>query len=480
MTLRFIQPFGGRLAVLALWLGTACLPSAAMAQNRSLRGFSMDDGLANPRTSTLDGDRDDEVVEDHDAVQAEPAPATRGYRILSLSNGEKGDLYLGDSDSGVLRLRADEQERLPPVSVDDGPFHFEVSPPIHEPESSGSTADDSPGHRPRARLTKVHVFHPTSGGVAEAASPARNGLTLSFTGIDLAAPATRFRYRLTGLDPGWMETARHSAYYPNLQPGAYFFEVLALNDAGLWSEPARLSITLQAPPWWSRNPELAIVFAVIGLALLTAGLYAAARMRRLLQMERLRASIAADLHDQVGAGLTDIAILSEVAARKAGDLPELSRVAATARELVDGMGDIVWLVNPRQDSLYELFLRLKDSYAELFVHAGAQLEVGDLSPFERARLPMTYRKDLHLLFKEALCNALRHSGCRQAELSVSLRRRRLEVELRDDGRGFDPERRNGHGEGLETMRRRAGRLGGRLSIDSSAAGTVVRFAGSIR
>ena len=149
-----------------------------------------------------------------------------------------------------------------------------------------------------------------------------------------------------------------------------------MNDAGLWSEPAGLSFTI-LPPWW-RQPLRVIGLAALGIAL--AGGLLAVRARRLLQVERLRASIAADLHDQMGAGLTDIAILSEVAARKAGDLPELARVAATARELVDGMGDIVWLVNPRRDSLYELFLRLKDSYDELFAHAGAQLEVADLTP----------------------------------------------------------------------------------------------------
>jgi signal transduction histidine kinase len=202
------------------------------------------------------------------------------------------------------------------------------------------------------------------------------------------------------------------------------------------------------------------------------------RTRRLLQIERLRGAIAADLHDQVGAGLTDIAILSAVATRKAGDLPELLRIATTARELVDGMGDLVWLINPRRDALDEIFLRLKDSYAELFAHNGAQLEiVEDLSRLAGARLPMAWRQNLHLLFKEALRNALRHSGCQRAELSVALRGRRLEVMLRDDGRGFDSECR--HGEGLDIMRRRARNLGGHLTIDASQEGTTVCFAGRI-
>ncbi|HSK77130.1 MAG TPA: two-component regulator propeller domain-containing protein [Thermoanaerobaculia bacterium] len=335
-------------------------------------------------------------------------------------------------------------------------------------------AKDRPRNVPKALLTGLQVFKdriPLESVLAHD----RNDLTFSFAGIDLAAHLLRFRYRLAGLDREWTDTGQRSARYPNLLPGDYRFEVQAANDAGLWSAPAGLSFTIRQPPWW-RRPALVLGLAAAAVALATA-LFAVLRVRQLLEVERLRAGIAADLHDQVGAGLTDIAILSEVASQKAGRLPELDRIAATAREMVDGLGDIVWLINPRRDSLGELFLRLKDSYAELFAHAGAELEAGDLSPFERVRLPMSWRQDLHLLFQEALRNALRHSGCRRAELSVTLRGRRLEVVLRDDGRGFDPERANGQGEGLATMRRRAGRLKGRLDFESSPAGTTVRFTG---
>lgn len=338
-------------------------------------------------------------------------------------------------------------------------------------------AKDRPRHPPKIRLTGLQVFKDRVSPGSRVFAHDRNDLTFSFAGIDLAAHFLRFRYRLAGLDREWIDTDQRSVRYPNLLPGDYRFEVQATNDAGLWSAPSGLPFTVLPPPWW-RRPALVLGLAAAAVAL-AAGLFALFRVRQLLEVERLRAGIAADLHDQVGAGLTDIAILSEVAARKAGDLPELARVAATARELVDGMGDIVWLVNPRRDSLYELFLRLKDSYAELFAHAGAELEVGDLSPFEKVRLPMAWRQDLHLLFKEALHNALRHSGCRRAGLSVILRGRRLEVVLRDDGRGFDPIRQNGSGEGLATMRRRAERLGGRLDVESSPGGTAVRFAGLV-
>jgi hypothetical protein len=353
--------------------------------------------------------------------------------------------------------------------VDSGDYLIQVAAP-----SADKSPEDVPApsrRRSGARLTGVHVVRH---GQAPAAA---GGLTFSFAGSDEAADLQRFRYRLDGLDPVWIETAGRSARYPLLRPGPYRFEVQAATGMGAWSAPAGLSFTVFAPPWWRHPPVLAglgLLGISLAVSLLTAG-----RARRLLQVERLRAVIAADLHDRLGAGLTDIAILSEVARRRASDLPELARIASTARELVDGMGDIVWLVHPRRDALHELFLRLKDGYAELFALQGALLTVGDLSALEKARLPMPYRQDLHLLFKEALRNALRHSGCRHAELSVRLRGRHLEVVLRDDGRGFNPEQPGDNGEGLEAMRCRAARLGGRLGIESGSEGTVVCFAGKV-
>lgn len=474
MKLRSIEFFHGGTAVLALWLGAACLPS-----------FATPSPLAD-----LQGN----VADRHGFT-----PFALKYRILPPSRSDR-EISLGSSEPEILRFETEGEEPLPPVVVDDGADPVQVSsldvnpylpkavgtlPLQREDATPGDTVEtavqpdppqERPRRRPRARLTGLRVSQnrPPSKDGAKPSEPDHKDLTISFTGIDQKARSMKFRYKLIGLNSEWTETDGRSAQFSNLQPGDYRFEVQAVNDAGLWSEPARLSFTFRAP-WWRQPFWVLSLAAVAGITL--AWSFYAVRTRRLLQMERLRASIAANLHDQIGAGLTDIAILSEVASRKTSDLPELARVAATARELVDGMGDIVWLVNPRRDSLYELFLRLKDAYAELFAHAGAHLIVRDLSPFEGVRLPMAYRQDLHLLFQEALRNALRHSGCRHAELSVALHGRDLGVELRDDGQGFNPEGRSG--EGLETMRRRAERLGGRLRIEPSPRGTVVRFVGRI-
>ncbi len=492
MALRSMGFFVRGRAAFVLFLLTARLPSVAAAQMP-----------VNPRVSVPGCDGylgESGAVPEIDCGRDHYGfhPFTLRYRILPHSPGERGGLYLDSGDSGALRIETDGAEPLPPVSVEGaGPYPLQVNPvdaisgtlaptetaqdTVETPEGKlqQSPSRESPRRRPRARLTGLQVSEgrePSSKGEKNPSPSVRKDLTFSFTGVDRETRSMKFRYRLEGLNSEWIETDRPSVHYAGLQARDYRFEVQAVNDAGLWSQPVGLSFSVLPPPWWRRYRPLAVPLAGMGIVL-TVSLYSAVRTRRLLQMERLRASIAANLHDQIGAGLTDIAILSEVAARKAGDLPELARVATTARELVDGLGDIVWLVNPRRDSLYELFLRLKDAYAELFAHHGAQLDVGDLSPFEKARLPMAYRQDLHLLFQEALRNALRHSGCRRAELSVTLNGRDLEVQLRDDGRGFDPERRRG--EGLETMRRRAERLGGRLVIESSPTGTLLRFTGRI-
>jgi signal transduction histidine kinase len=418
----------------------------------------------------------------HSAVCLPPAVAGP---FITVSDG---GISLEAAGAGDLRFQVDGDQPLPPVSVDHGSFHVEVATladasadgpddvPIQASSGEAATGETS-RPLPGAALTGVHVAAGKSSSSSRGdPEPGHGGMTFSFRGVGSTESSQKFRYRLVGLDPDWIETDRHSARYPSPQPGSYRFEVMAMNGAGRWSEPAALPFTVSLP-WW-RQPLVLPALGLMGIVL-TGSLVTAVRSRRLLQIERLRATIAAGLHDEVGAGLTDIAILSEVAARKAGDLPELARVAATARELVDGMGDLVWLVNPRRDSLFELFVRLKDGYAELFACSGAQLEVGDLAPLEGVRLPLAYRQDLHFLFREALRNALRHSGCRRAELCISLHGRKLEVSLRDDGHGFNPKSRNGNGLGLETMRRRADQLGGCLTIESSPQGTEVRFAGRL-
>lgn len=326
---------------------------------------------------------------------------------------------------------------------------------------------------PRVRLSGIELAGrkvplPPAGQILH--FEARQSLTVSFLVIDLVAPhRVRYRHRLADAGQNWNETTLRSVQYSQLAPGDHTFEVQAANESGVWGTPARLRMRVEAP-FYQRGwflPLLALALSGTGAAAL------AYRARHLLALERLRTTIAADLHDQIGSGLTEIAILSEMG--------EVSRAAATARELTARMNDVVWLINPRRDSLYQLFLRLKDSYADLFAQEGVLFHTIDLSAFEGVHLTMSYRQNLYLIFKEALHNALRHGQCREIRLDVAVRGKGLDVTLRDDGRGFDPSQVDERGDGLANMRRRAAAIGGCLILESSpGGGTTVHFQGPLR
>lgn len=316
-------------------------------------------------------------------------------------------------------------------------------------------------------------------------APGAGSLALSWIGVDVATPeAVVYQTRFAGLDSAWTPTDRRTVQLASPAPGSYRFEVRAARRGGpgeQWSPTLALDLVAEAPLWRRGWFRVGMALALIALV----GALAAWRVRQLLAIERLRTEIAADLHDHVGAGLTEIAILAEIAGRRAAgpdgtqDAPEIARAAETARGLIDRMDDIVWLVNPRRDSLHELFVRLKDSYAELFSAQGVLFRATNLRLFEGVRLPMAQRENLLAIFREALANALRHSGCREIALDVELRRRTLEVTLRDDGAGFDPAN-AAKRDGLANMRARAAKIGGSLAIDSAlGGGTTVRFRGPI-
>jgi len=334
-----------------------------------------------------------------------------------------------------------------------------------------------------ASLGGVPVVLPS--GTPLQLAPGAGSLALSWIGIDVATPeAVIYQTRFAGLDTDWTTTDRRTVQLASSAPGSYRFEVRAARRGGEWSPTLALDLVAEAPLWRRGWFRAAVALALLGLV----GTLAAWRVRQLLAIERLRTEIAADLHDHVGAGLTEIAILAEIAGRRAAQpenpggsegAPEIARAAETARGLIDRMDDIVWLVNPRRDSLHELFVRLKDSYAELFSAQGVLFRATNLRLFEGVRLPMAQRENLLAIFREALANALRHSGCREISLDVTLRRRTLEVTLSDDGAGFDPAT-VAEGDGLSNMRARAAKIGGSLAIKSAPGrGTTVRFRGPI-
>lgn len=314
--------------------------------------------------------------------------------------------------------------------------------------------------------------------LSEIALPsARNNLLIEFVAPNfLGEHRLRYQYKLegsSGVDEDWSQPSeRRAVNYARLAPGAYRFLARALDENGATSAPPAVFEFRILPPLWQRGWFLTLVALTVGLAGYALYRY---RVAQLLKLERMRTRIAADLHDDIGANLTRISILSEVARQQAnnGATPfsnSLQSIADIARESVASMSDIVWAINPQRDSLLDLTRRLRQHAEEVLTPNDIALQftapvVPDI------KLDVNVRRDLYLIFKEAVNNAARHAACAHVSIELRVEQAQLTLLIRDDGRGFDTTAAS-EGNGLLSMQRRAKALGGVFSLDSHAsAGT---------
>ncbi|MDP4150212.1 MAG: tetratricopeptide repeat protein [Bacteroidota bacterium] len=195
------------------------------------------------------------------------------------------------------------------------------------------------------------------------------------------------------------------------------------------------------------------------------------KARRLIDMERMRNHIARDLHDDIGSTLTSINILSKMALQQAGKNGEpfvvsnLQKIKDRSSDMMESVSDIVWTINPQNDSLDKMITRMKEFAAEILepLHIEYQfMKEGDLS---LVKLDIKRRKDLYLLFKEAVNNAAKYSECRKMEIHLRQDQQFLHLKVVDDGRGF-AEHLVRRGNGLGNMRARASSMQADFRIDT--------------
>jgi len=293
--------------------------------------------------------------------------------------------------------------------------------------------------------------------------------------------ALRYQYKLNNED--WSAPSGQRTVNLDRSPGSYVFEVRAVNADGVTSEnPAIVSFTIARPVWQRWWFLLLLTLLIVGLIYLIYSY----RLKRLLELEKVRTRIATDLHDDIGASLSKIAILSEVVHQRvapvAPDNAEinapLEEIAGTSRELVDSMSDIVWAINPERDHLADLIQRMRSLAGELTEFADISLRV-KLSGIEAdADLPLgaDLRREIYLIFKETVNNMVKHSACDMAEVSFGIENDSLVVSVKDDGKGFTVSTNgngaNGNGavtrggNGLPNMKRRAANMNGSYEITS--------------
>jgi signal transduction histidine kinase len=221
------------------------------------------------------------------------------------------------------------------------------------------------------------------------------------------------------------------------------------------------------------------------LLLAAAALAYRYRMVRLLELERLRTSIAADLHDELGTRLTRISMLTDVVDRQMeatnATKPHVAQIFAMTHEAVRTMDEIVWAVNPRNDTLEDLANYIFHFAQEFFRYSPVRCRLDippDLPPLH---LTTEVRHNLFLAVKEALNNVLKHAQATNARVTLQLKSSSLAISVEDDGRGFTPEAQRPGGNGLRNMRQRLESLGGRVEVESTPGrGTTVLFLANLR
>jgi signal transduction histidine kinase len=265
--------------------------------------------------------------------------------------------------------------------------------------------------------------------------------------------------------------------------------VAAVNGDGVWNEEG-VSLAVLVRPYLWQTVAFRVLAGALVLGLLVWAVHGLTARRHRLALETLerrhalereRMRIASDLHDDVGSNLGSIALLSRDLERRsagAADVAEdLSEVTRLARETSESMRDIVWFINPDEDTVEKMLLRMKDVAANLLGGIPCHFEATELAA--HTRLSPQFKRQFFLIYKESLHNVCKHAGAAKAVIRLRTEPGRLLLEIQDDGVGFG-EATTGHGHGLASMRRRAAESGWALAIDSAPGqGTRIRLAADL-
>jgi signal transduction histidine kinase len=319
-------------------------------------------------------------------------------------------------------------------------------------------------------------------------------LEIRFTALSFASPEkTHFRHKLEGFDAEWVEDGPgRVARYGRLPPGRYRFQVAARNAESSWQvAAANFAFEVPTPPIPLYLQAWAIGLYGVAAVALVAGVVRVVSHRRLRRalaqleqqqsLERERMRIARDMHDEIGSKLTKISFMSERArldAKSGGVAAEkIASIADTSRELLQTMDEIVWVVNPHNDSLEQLTAYLGHYADEYFQNTSVECELR--LPQNEAHFPLSSetRHNLFLAFEETLNNVLKHSGASKVKVEMTLAAPTFEIIATDNGRGFEvpaaaatkpaPAGRGGHGgNGLKNMRQRLADSGGECVVRS--------------
>jgi two-component sensor histidine kinase len=321
--------------------------------------------------------------------------------------------------------------------------------------------------------------------------PGQNIFSISFATLEYRSNAKKmYKYKLEGFDKDWTSPgSRNEVTYTNLSPGTYTLKVMGTNTDGVWNEKP-ISMKIVVKPYWYQTLLFKLLI-LLGFVLALYALYKF-RLKQVLKLEKLRNRIARDLHDEIGSTLSSISFYAESAKKvtveneKAKNI--LSKINDSTGEMMEAMSDIVWAVNTGSDDFDDLANRLRSYAVQVTEAKNIDLHFTDNKDIPAIALDMEQRKNSYLICKEAINNAVKYANCTLLEVLISKEHRRLQIQIHDNGIGFEWENAQSTlagnasgGNGLKNMKSRADEMGAGLEIRTKPGnGTNIVLSVSIK
>jgi len=315
----------------------------------------------------------------------------------------------------------------------------------------------------------------------------RNNISFEFAALDFTRPqANKIKVILENWDKKWITSDDKNMRYSHLTPGKYLLKVRAANSDGVWSAEERLTVIVNAPFW--QKAWFYIIAGISLLALIIYVTYFVSRQKirkRLRQLEKQHAidaernRISRDMHDEIGSGLTHIALLSELIQTQQKTeravKADLGNISAAARKLVESMSEIIWALNPQNDSLENLLSYMREQMQQMFEPFKLKLKIDFPDEIPDIKLSNEQRRNLYLVTKEALNNVMKHADANNVKLSLKLENGQLNFEVLDDGTCRSGKTLQPTGNGLKNMRKRIEDIGGAIDWVSTQTGLKVVY-----
>ena len=325
-----------------------------------------------------------------------------------------------------------------------------------------------------------------------------NNVIVEYFGNSLNNPkGVTYRFRLLGLEKEWSPiTKKREAVYTNLSPGQYTFQVKAANSDGVWSDKSA-SISFEIiPPFWQEWWFFIVIAVLLGIALkLYQDYRIRANLNKVLTIERIRSEelvkvrkrMARDFHDNMGNQLASITVFVNLISLKLKDKSKevddlLKNIEKHTKSLFNGTKDFIWSIDPESDNLNEVYTYIKDFGEELFENTPIEF-YSDASELEgkHMSLPSGWSRQIVLIFKEAMTNALKHSGASEVHLNVNQNKNDFVITFMDDGCGIHNECIK-KSNGLKNMKARAAQIDCtvEMSTTGNSKGCLILFKGNIQ